>query len=278
MKAKNKGRLARLDKAIHHRPLRRSAIDAALEQFRATGELPEQQRLADAVTRTVLDPGWDVAEETNPVLKHLRAAQVRVGITVQSVKPQTEEAKTHVEPSKVLRCLYGEAVWAPEPVRGIARKALAWHADGGDDVASPSFLADREMPRFGTVGFALLGYPDLLVVPPYEDQARRLFVRYGDLMQRKGPCNEDWERRFFDLSVEFYRHGKLPTDPVMRDIILGSVEIDALFEHKRGGNVAELMAALDAAARASGDERDAAIGQVVEVIRRTDVEIVGRIP
>lgn len=278
MKAKNKGRLARLDKAIHHRPLRRSAIDAALDHFRGTGELPEQQRLADAVTRTVLDPGWDVAEETNPVLKHLRAAQARVGITVQSAAPQTEEAKPHLEPSKVLRCLYSEAVWAPEPVRGIARKALAWHADGGDDVASSSFLADRTMPRFGTVGFMLLGYPELLALPPYEDQARRLFVRYGDLMRRKGPCDEDWERRFFDLSVDFCRHGKLPTDPLMRDIILGSVEIDALFEHRRGGDVKELMAALDAAARAGVRKREAAIEAVVEVIRRTDVEIVGRIP
>lgn len=78
-------------------------------------------------------------------------------------------------------------------------------------------------------------------------------------------------------SVAFYQHAELPTDHLLRDIVLGSAEIDALFEHRRGGNVKELMAALDAAALASGEEREVAIEDVVEVIRRTDVEIVGRI-
>lgn len=275
MKTKNKTRLTKLGKSIDQRPLRRSAIDAALDHFRDTGELPEQPRLADAVTKQALDPGWDAVEENDPFFKHLRAAQARIGIHAEA--KQATNA-TPVEPSKTLRCLYSEAVWAPEPVREFARKALTWHRDSGDDVASPEFLADRDMPAFGTVGFMLLGFPELIVLPPYEDQARRLFARYGELMKRKGPCDEKWEARFIDLSVRFYKHGKLPADPLERDIILGSTEIDALFEHRRGGDVKELMAALDAAALASGEEREVAIEKVLEVIRRTDVQIVGPMP
>lgn len=273
MKIRNKTRLTKLGKSIDQRPLRRSAIDAALDHFRDTGELPEQPRLADAVTKKALDPNCGAPEEADPFLKYMR--QIRAGLQDAGVNNRDEGRDG--PPSQALRCLYSEAVWAPEPVREFARKALMWHRDCGDDVASPEFLVDRDMPAFGTVGFMLLGFPELIVLPPYEDQARRLFARYGELMKRKGPCDEKWEARFIDLSVRFYEHGKLPADPLERDIILGSTEIDALFEHRRGGNVKELMAALDAAALASGEEREAAIENVVAVIRRTDVEIVGRI-
>lgn len=273
MKTKNKNRLSKLGKAIDRRPLHRTSIEDAFERFRETGELPEQQRLADAVTKKALDPNWDAVTESDPFIVYLLATQTRIDVRSEAAEPTL----TKPRPSAVLKNLYGEAVWGPEPVREIARKALIWHSDAGTDVASPDWLANRKMPRFGTVGFMLLGYPDFLAVPPYEQQAQRLFVRYGDLLEKKGPCDEHWERRFDQASLAFYRRGELPTDPLLRDVVLGGTEIDALFEHHRGGNVKELMAALDAAALASGDEREAAIKDIVAVIQRTDVEIVGRI-
>lgn len=275
MKIKHRSRLARIDKAIRLLPLHASTVEDALEHFRQTGELPEQPRLADAVTKKVLDPDWNTEDEPNAFARYLRAALARDEIAPGASTPAGAQ---NPRPSTALKTLYSEAVWGPEPVREIARKALLWYADDGTDVASIEWLADRKRPAFGTVGMMLLGYPDFLVVPPYEEQAQRLFVRYGELLEKKGPCDEHFERRFLRASVAFYRHGDLPTDPLMRDIVLGSTELDALFGHRRGVDVAELMEALDQAALAGEDDREAAIGRVTDVVLRMGVEIVGRIP
>ena len=111
------------------------------------------------------------------------------------------------------------------------------------------------------------GYPNRLILPPYEDQARRLFARIEALLDQVDYSDPDWCSPMSEAIVIFAQTGDLPDDELLRDLVLADIERSALLWHKHGEDVSELMAAFDRAAMASGQEREEAVAAVQEVVR-----------
>jgi hypothetical protein len=165
--------------------------------------------------------------------------------------------------------LYDEALFADGMVQEAARQTLRMFAAGGMDPTQPLFAGkDVEIPDWGGVGIHVLGLPERLVRPPYEQQAERLFERYELLRDRIPPGDRSWREQYGRVVGDFQERGELPADGLMRDIVLADAEIRALMQHACGEDVSEVMATLDAVAQASGAERDAAIVAVQDLFRR----------
>ena len=100
------------------------------------------------------------------------------------------------------------------------------------------------------------------------ERQQRLFARYDDLRTRINRFDGDpWFEQAADTVLRFLDTGDLPRDELLRDLVLANAEFDALWRHKRGQDVAELMAALDRAARAGGAKRTAAVARVQDLVR-----------
>jgi hypothetical protein len=100
-----------------------------------------------------------------------------------------------------------------------------------------------------------------------ERGARRLFLRYDALREQIDHEDRDWWWELEEAVFAFSQEGVLPEDELMRDAVLADAEMDALFRHSRGRDVGEQMALLDAAARARGAKREAAIERVQHFVR-----------
>jgi hypothetical protein len=137
----------------------------------------------------------------------------------------------------------------------------------GSKVTDPQFAAHHGFPKYGSIGMHVLGYPERLAKPPYVRQARRLFARYDELRERIPRQDERWWEALVDAAVGFETIGELPDDDLIRDVVLADAEMAALWAHKRGRNVRELMALLDCAARRKGEKREDAITAVLEFVR-----------
>ena len=61
--------------------------------------------------------------------------------------------------------------------------------------------------------------------------------------------------------------GELPDDDLHLDAVLVEVELDALAAHKKGRDVAELMALLDKVQRQEGEEREEALKRVCVIAK-----------
>jgi hypothetical protein len=57
-----------------------------------------------------------------------------------------------------------------------------------------------------------------------------------------------------DAVLAFFHHGELPAEGLLRDYVLTEYEIEMLREHRAGRDVAEVMALLDRAAMATGED------------------------
>jgi hypothetical protein len=251
-------RLERVEKSFAARPLRSDLVKAAYEHFRETGELPEHDRLASEVLRHARW-GYTPDQSTEArILKILERARAR----------RDQGLPTPEEPS-VRECLFHEAMHEHDIVRQAARVALRWEVDCGADVTDPEFLADRGLPEFGTVGLHLLGYPDRLLRPPYEEQGRRMLTRYAELRARVREEDEVWFERLSDTIVASQDRGDVPGDDLLRDAVLVFLELDSLIHHARGRDVSERMAALDTAATTEGPEREEAIERVRALMARS---------
>lgn len=136
----------------------------------------------------------------------------------------------------------------------------------GGDVCDPAFGAERGLPKHGSVGMHVLGYPERLAVPPYEAQAQRLFARLDDLRDRVNGEDPELWHAIRDATVDVAVHGELPPEGLVRDGALAMAEYDCLWQHRRGKDVKKLMAAFDAAARAAGKRREAAMQRLTSVL------------
>jgi hypothetical protein len=163
--------------------------------------------------------------------------------------------------------LFDEALFEHPELRKIARAAIAIEVTWGGDVESPAFAARHGIPTYGCVGLHVCGWQQRLIVPPYEDQARRLFVRFDKIRGRIDQDDPRWADAQAEGQIRFFQTGELPADEVHRDAVLATTEEGALQRHKRGEDVTALMAALDTAARGSGERRDAAIATVQDLVR-----------
>lgn len=248
MRPRTSKRMTRVRDAIDTLPVRPWALQKAFQNFRETGDLPEEQRLADAVARKVLglegvqDPGFGVV------------------VAGSERRPTVRE------------CLLDEAVHGDDYIRRVARAALQWEVDGGADPTDPQFLADRDFPTYGSVGLSLLGYPERLVVPPYENQAHRLFARLGSLLEQVDRADPEWLEDTTMAILRLQTDGRLPAEAFLRDLVLAYVEMDALIRHQKGEDVGDLVAAFDRAASLTGSARGVAAQQVAVLVSGKDPE------
>lgn len=247
-------RLHSVERAVAARPVREELVDEAFERFRDTGELPEQPRWAEQVILRALQPvrpqrTYD--EQIEHMLERIAAFH---------------RGDYRALPNRARECLYREAVHGECVVRDAARLVLRWAAEAGIDVTDEAFLADQDLPDYGSLGLHLMGFPDRLAKAPYEAQARRLFARLAKLRKRMECRRERWSDAFEGPLAQFLSSGQLPTDASVRDAVLVGAELETLVRHAAGHEVHELMAAFDAAARGPATARSAAVARLSVLI------------
>jgi hypothetical protein len=237
-------RLGRLRNAIDAAPVRRHLVREAYAWFHDFGELPDDDdHLAYDVVQQALRGG-----EEGPVVDPEDAKK--------PVPFHKRERPSETWPPSVRAMLFDEALFAPIPLRRVARAAIAVEVAYGGDVENAAFGARHGMPTYGCVALHCLGYPKRLAVPPYEDQAKRLFVRLDDVRGRIPQDDSRWFEEQAKAVVAFRQTGELPRDELHLDALLVDVELDLLVAHKRGRDVGEAMAVIDRVAR--GNEVDPA--------------------
>lgn len=229
-------RLERIQDAIDAAPVQRHLLREEYEWFVKLGELPDDPRLAREVVDLAMRGGAEPEYDWSPP----PAERVRPG---------------EAWPPSVRGLLFDEALYAPQPVRDLARAAIATEVAYGGDVASPGFAAHHGIPMYGSVALHVTGWPAKLAVPPYEEQARRLFVRLDGVRARVPHDDPRWFEAQAAVEVRFHAGGELPEDELHLDALLVAVELDLLAAHRRGKPVAKQLRQVGEAARAAGEER-----------------------
>ena len=170
MRANAMRRLAKIEDAVRTMPLSDALVNDAFEAFRATGELPEHGGLAAAVVYRALN--GDAAGRLGSLVTYIDELghAVRVSVQVCTHPPEPRP----VPPREIL---FREAVHGQIDVKMAARRALTELVAAGADVADPTWLMRHPVPEFGSLGMSLLGWPDKVVVAPYEAQGKRLLAR-----------------------------------------------------------------------------------------------------
>lgn len=252
----NKRRIDKVRGMLAKCPIPAERIEFEFWLFQHEGELPEDQRLAALVCERA---GYQRTPSGTGDIAELLA-----GILLQ--------AKTRLEtglepPPNVREELFDEAVYGPDVVRQWARLALRVLVWKGGDVTKPDFGQEHGLPEFGTVGMHVLGYPRRLAKAPYEEQGRRLFDRYDGILRRLDLSPDDDFEPVAEAIMAFEDRGELPADGVLRDYLLAGYEIEMLRAHKAGRDVGQVMALLDRAARATGEEREEAVAEVQRAVR-----------
>lgn len=243
----NRRFLQRLDR-VHERlgspTVVRELARPAYEVFRKTGVLPDDQEVAHEVVQRVLR-GYDAFPNTgHPVLDRQRAVRAAV---------ETPDRP----PDPILDSLLDEAVWAPDPMRWAARDALRGLAGIGLDVTKPLFAGrDVEEHIRGSVGLTLLGFPDVLYTPPYEERAERLLANFARVRERVGDDDDEWFGAMRAAEIAFAERGEMPPDELQQEAMLALHELDALMRHGVGEDVAGVLALIDGLRNTPGWDRD----------------------
>ena len=257
MRAHDK-RLGRIRQAIGSSPVRRHLLEEAYGWFKDFGELPDDNdHLAYQVVQRALRGGEEALEDEFEVSNHLR--HVRYSYDLGDRPAATW-------PPSVRALLFDEALYEPEPLRKVARAAIASEVTWGGDVENRAFAARHGIPGFGSVAMHVLGWLPKLAVPPYEDQAKRLFVRL-DNIRGSAPQDPCWMEAQAAAIDKFKTTGELPDDDLQIEAVLANVELDLLAEHKDGKDVAEALALLDKVQWHEGEELEAVMREVVDAAK-----------
>jgi hypothetical protein len=235
MRARDR-RLGKLQDAIAVQPVRPELMDEAYPWFRDFGELPDEELVARACVRRALH-GGDENEESG--LLEFEACNVRAA-------------------------LFHEALLDSPLLRPVARAVIATEVAYGGDVESPGFASHHGLPVYGKVTMHVMGYPHNLVLPPYEDQAKRLLARHDTLRARIDQHDAAWFDVHVEAELQFVHTGELPRDELHRECVLSSIELDLLGKHRRGRDVAEPMAMLARIARPNDEGREKALQELCE--------------
>ena len=257
-------RLGRVKQAIEASPVRRGVLREAYEWFKDFGELDDDDHVAYEVVQQALRGGEEQAPEDEARL----AKRVRADKSAYHQRERPAEAW----PPTVRGMLFDEALFEEPGMRRLARAAIALEVTHGGDVESPGFAARHGIPMFGTVSLHIWGWPKKLVQPPYEFQAKRLLARLDNIRGRVPQDDPRWFEEQGKAIVRFRQTGELPDDDLHLDAVLVDVEMDALRAHKKGRNVAELMALLDKVQRREGAEQEEALKRVCAMAKE------GRLP
>lgn len=244
-------RMHRLEGKLRTVPVRPVAVRAAFERFRETGDLPDDDRLARAVIKRV---------RLGPKLADLYDSDASREAIMRAAVCTPEQPE-----DEVMESLWMEAIDAPGTIRVFARAALRGLTANGLDPTTRAFAdlgVPLHLPDYGSVGMFILGYPKSFAVSPYKQQVRRLFARSDKLRQR---INQD-DRRWFDTFGKalgaFLDYGEVPEEGLLRDAVLAGAEVEALMLNALGNDVADCLAALDSAARATGPDVEVAIASL----------------
>ncbi len=251
MNRTRKKRLQEVAQQIDAMPIAPAVEKAAFERFRETGELPEHQRLAEVVIQRALR-GGEARGVPQPL--DLETALRRLNEAAAGLEASTPRRES------VRKLLFYEAVHGSGIVKLAARMVLEALVFIGGDVTAPEFLdEDMELPDFGSVGLHLLGFPEFLVMPPYEEQARRLFDRFADIRDRINHDRREWFAEFDRAVRRFFKQGEVPNDELMQEAVLANGEYVGLLGHAAGQGNPEAMALYNEVATTAGADRDVAI-------------------
>lgn len=186
MATRRNPRLQRLAQMVATAPLNTDVLEAAFTSFRATGQLPEDHRLATAVIeRAEATASSATNEPIDLATGILRLSELLRQIEADELPSvRTDELRTR---------LCREALDPDELVREIARLALVCIAATGQDVTQPLFLDEvLGKPGHGTVGMLVIG-AGRYVTPPHRAHARRLLERAaaaGDVRPTTGTARQ----------------------------------------------------------------------------------------
>jgi len=191
-------RIERLQAVFRGAPVSADVVRDACERFRATGELPDNVRIARYVLNWC-DTGINAAEYSQDF--EGRAALIRA--TVESLKAPHDD---------VMCALRKEALYGNEAVREAARMILKRMAEAGGDPSAPMFVqCGYEVPEMtcGSMALTLLGFPECLATPENAERADAVFAKLRALRERM-PDDAAWSRRL-DAAVARHRQtGALP--------------------------------------------------------------------
>jgi hypothetical protein len=168
-------------------------------------------------------------------------------------------------PPSVRALLFDEALFEIETLRNVARAAIATEVAWGGDVDSEGFAARHGIPCYGSVAMHVCGWRARLAVPPYEDRAKRLFVRIDSLHGRVPSDEHKW---FVELDAAIQRcraTGELPDDEVLAEGVQTQIEMGLLRRHRAGKDVKAAMVVLDKIATGGDDELAEALEKLKEL-------------
>ena len=254
-------RFSRIEQAQAKLPLRRTAVLTAYAQFRQTGQLPDDLRLADAVTQTALN-GGDTPEDVQLASETVRLL-TQLGHTVTA----RSAAEPAAPPSAVREPLFQQAVHSTGAVQSVAREAIRWLVKNGEDVANPQFAASYGVPKKNrAVGMFVLHWPRCLVRPPFEAEATRLLEHVAVINDRIDTVDFDWDALTQALRA-FFAARELPEPGLIRDVVLVFAQMDLLVCGRGVADVRKILA-LDSVWQAGGEERELAIAEFASLDRR----------
>jgi len=243
MKRPTTQRLEGVEGAIYRIPVPPQLVDAALATFLSTGELPDDPRVAMQVAKRIQD-------RTPP---GVCGSTFEWAMAVRDYIDKSEREKDLVR-----EALFEEAIWATGLVRSGARAMLQGLVVAGFDLREPNF-AGVPLPAFGGVGLYLLDFPLRFVGPQYAEQCERLVLRC-DVLARGIPHDDRvWRRAMHSAAEMFQCYGERPSDRLVLECVLALGEMDVFVQLISGRQVAEELAAFDAAFMTTGEDRERAI-------------------
>jgi len=251
-------RIGRLRAAIHGTPVRRQVLHEAYECFRDFGELPDDDHhVAYEVVQQALRGGEELPDHGEAQVAD-RIRRAKLGYA-QCDRP------SETWPPSVRGMLFDEALFGHPRLQQLARAAIACEVAWGGEVENQAFCARFGIPGYGSVAMHILGWDASLARPPYEDQARRLFVRQDNVRGRPGSQDSGWSDEQGKAIAAFWQTGALPQDDLHLEALLMNVEFDLLVAHKKGRDVAEAMALLDTIAQDSEEQQEVALKTLCEM-------------
>jgi hypothetical protein len=138
MSRNRRKRLEAVGEHIASSPLARAVVEAAYEDLRSSGELPDDQRLAEAVVERALRRE-DVREE--------KPLDYEAGIDrLEHLIKQLEAGELPPSPWFAFERFLRQAVRGSGATRRIARRALKLLAESGLDPSDPRSLEDPVVP------------------------------------------------------------------------------------------------------------------------------------
>lgn len=221
----------------HHRS---RIIDRAYDVFLREGDLPSDRSLAGAVLLRVLNARKPVPSSPE-VVENAGSQRLR-------------------QPYGTTReMLFREAACPLAPVREFAQSLLKVLVQAGYDPTDPGLFGPEMEPQdFAPVCVRLMGWPEDFVRPQYREQLQRSLRQQAEARAQRPLHDDRWDREAGTALGGFLSRGEIP-EPRFYSYVMTIAEPIALFEHYLGRASDELVAAFDAAATSTGEQRVAAL-------------------